>query len=154
MDALTLGRRASLGSRWSAFLRLPWRQHLLGAEALLWLGLARMAVQLLPFRWIVGGLRRFGMAEGWEDEGAVLAARGVCAWMTRWSRHVPWRAMCLEQALAGFAALRVRGIRGRFSYGVAGGGSLRAHAWLSVGGRVLVGGDLSGEYVEMLRVPE
>jgi Transglutaminase-like superfamily len=67
----------------------------------------------------------------------------LVAWSIRAvSRRVPWRSDCLLQAMAATAWLRKAGYAPEFYLGVRSGasGDIEAHAWLTVDGRVLVGG--------------
>ncbi len=76
------------------------------------------------------------------------ARRTVNPELVAWSiyaaaRHVPWRSDCLIQAMAAAKWLRSYGHEPSFELGVwqADQGNLRAHAWLSLDGRILVGGE-------------
>lgn len=59
------------------------------------------------------------------------------------SRHVPWRSDCLIKAIALTRWLRRHGYEPRFHLGMSHGdvAALEAHAWLTLDGRVIVGGD-------------
>jgi hypothetical protein len=59
---------------------------------------------------------------------------------------LPWRADCLVQAIAAQAWLEHQGYEPRMHVGVMKdtGGELRAHAWLELDGRVIVGGRVDG----------
>ena len=61
------------------------------------------------------------------------------------SRHVPWRADCLIQAMAAHRWLKRHGLVSEFYVGVAkqNGGALIAHAWLKVGDLNVTGGSVS-----------
>lgn len=61
------------------------------------------------------------------------------------ARRLPWRADCLVQALAAQRWLRARNIGSCISIGVdkPAGGQFGAHAWLTVGDRVVTGGDIT-----------
>lgn len=59
--------------------------------------------------------------------------------------RVPWRSNCLVQALAAKRWLARHGIDSRVELGARKAGeALDAHAWLTVGDRVVVGGDVKG----------
>lgn len=55
------------------------------------------------------------------------------------ARWLPWHPTCLRQALAVQRMLRRRAIASRLHLGVAGAGLNAAHAWVTVGGRPVVG---------------
>ena len=65
----------------------------------------------------------------------------------RAAARVPWRATCLVQALAAKRWLNRMGIASHLKLGARQGKdrSLDAHAWLEIGGRIVVGGD-SADY--------
>lgn len=63
----------------------------------------------------------------------------------RAAARVPWRATCLVQALAARRWLAREGIASQLVLGARkDGDALDAHAWLTVGDRVVIGGDVSG----------
>lgn len=63
----------------------------------------------------------------------------------RIARRVPWRADCLVQALAGQHWLRSHGIASEIVVGTARhtDGGFEAHAWLRIGERIILGGDIA-----------
>jgi hypothetical protein len=123
-------------------LRLSWADRLLLIEALLWLGLARLAILALPFRWIAPHLGQH-MAESAPSEAPQQASRlRRIAWAVRTaSRHTPWESACLAQAVAGKRMLRRRGLQSTLYLGVTRNGDERldAHAWLCSGDVILTG---------------
>ncbi|MBX9815157.1 MAG: hypothetical protein A4S12_12120 [Proteobacteria bacterium SG_bin5] len=143
------GRGALLRRKWRAWRRYPARDRRLILEAALALGLARLAVAWLPFRWIAPWLRRRGDGPSasdlpWRVGRAVRVA----------SRHVPWRAVCLPQALAAKAMLARRGCGAVFHLGArhAAGGGIEAHAWLTCGDALVTGGDGLPGFTPLLRL--
>ena len=111
-------------------------------EALLWLGLARLAIMALPFRWIAPRLGQH-MAES-APTGAPAQANRLrrIAWaITVVGRRTPWESDCLAQALAGKMMLRRRGYQSTLYLGVTRNGDegLDAHAWLRSGDLILTG---------------
>lgn len=90
------------------------------------------------------------------DDHQTLQAREV-AMMVRWiARYVPFRAVCLQQAIAARAMLTRRGIPSVMHFGVRrevqhGRINILAHAWLDVGTIEITGFDLAGEYQEIAR---
>ncbi len=116
-------------------------------EAAIALILARIAVRLVPFSWIISwankpprNINRFAINEiprvAWAVESA--AAR-------------PWiNALCLPQALAAHAMFRRRGLASQLYLGVAReNGSLTAHAWVEIGHNKIVGGGESARYTRL-----
>lgn len=115
---------------------------LLLAEAGALLGLARLAVLTLPFRWV---MRACGthMAESPPELDAAGAARVErVAWAVDTARlFTPWDSNCLAQAIAGARMLRRRGVATTTYLGVteAAPQKLGAHAWLRAGPHVILG---------------
>jgi hypothetical protein len=128
--------------RLGKFWGLPPSDRLLLAEAGLWLGVARLAIRLFPFRWIKRG---WGQPQITSPEKSgrpspELLERISWAVATA-SRHLPWDCLCLAQAMAGKAMLRCRGISSTLYMGLTRGGAshIQGHAWLKCGERILTG---------------
>src|SRR5436190_621169 len=108
---------------------------------------ARLALALLPAARVLawagrapGRIRRFAGDEvGWV------------AWAVEALGDKPWmQAPCLARALAAQSMLRRRGISSRICLGVAGDGeALAAHAWVEVGGAVVVGGAKASRFTRL-----
>src|SRR5437016_2292412 len=92
-------------------LHLPLAQKGLLLETLVLLALARLAVLLLPFRWVARVL-------GKQSSETPVQANRARAWHIRRisvmvfiaSKNVPWTSKCLDQALAAKIMLARRGI--------------------------------------------
>ena len=131
------------------FARLPFADQLLLAEALVWLAAWRLLILLFPFKKLMptpsapadGASPSLGLAQ------STLAARVGWA-VEAVGRRTPWRSTCLVQAAAGKAMLRRRGIGSTLFIGVqpTEADSLKAHAWLQCGGRILTGASGHGAY--------
>lgn len=125
---------------------------LFGAFALL--GLMRVAIALVPFRWIVrtlgmspvkglaGGTasspspRKSSIPGGYSPIEAHQAQAARIGWAVQAAAaRTPWQSACLAQALAGSVLLRCRRIPFTLNLGVAGdvASGIMAHAWLSCG---------------------
>lgn len=132
----------------NSFVKVARRQPIdifLSAEALFFLILFRIGLRLLPFRRILRSITRHK-----SDVQPVLASPDPEAYNTalrvRWaveavSRNAPAGFVCFPQALAAYSMLRRRGISSTIVYGVGHShiGKLIAHAWLTLGDRVVVG---------------
>lgn len=126
-------------SRWRRLVALPRHRLALAAEAFAALLAAKLALRLVPARWIFRWLERplrtqvsrEGVAE--EIRWSVLSA----------ARYGPVNFVCFPQALAAHAMLRRRGVPSTLHYGVRRSADrrLRAHTWLEVKGRMLLGGE-------------
>ena len=104
-------------------------------EAAMYLLAVRLVLGLLP---LPRALRCFGIAQGETGGGRVAApeAREVSCAIARAARHVPFRAVCLQQAFAALLMLRRRGLAATVHLGLArqdGADDLTAHAWSRCG---------------------
>jgi len=137
-------------SRLGKFLRLTSSDRLLFVEAAIWLGVARVALRVMPFRWIARFLGKH-MAE--SPDRISLVKKDIVervSWGVRTaSRHMPWECKCLAQAIAGKGMFNLRGVRSTLYLGVAkdDGEKLRAHAWLRSGDVFVTGGHRTNQFV-------
>ena len=152
-----------------AFTRAPVAVKAMALEAALFLLLARLLVKYVPLRhWRhrlstteepapAGGppanpqaASSSGDPERSEPSGGYLPrtperrlSRGAARVVRRVARHVPFPAVCLPQAIALQWILRRRGVKSRLVFGArhkAQGTGLDFHAWLTVGGKCVIGG--------------
>lgn len=101
-------------------------------QALMWLWLYRLALWLLPFRWVSP---RSPRATGQGPAALPHLARSI----DRAARFVP-QATCLVRALAGARLFAAAGQQASVVIGVRRrSGTLEAHAWLAVGETVVLG---------------
>jgi Transglutaminase-like superfamily len=143
---------------WGRFARLPPARRALLAKAAMWLVAARAALALFPFRTIAA---RLGMLQSPEDASSLccsplspaqrLEVQEIAWAVSRAARHVPFRAVCLPQAIAAKAMLRRRGIDSVLHFGVAkrADQSLDAHAWLDAAGIAVTGFPVGAEFMEV-----
>jgi hypothetical protein len=125
------------------FLRLPLAEKGLLLEALVLLSLARLAVVLLPFRWVARSLGKEAAQTPEEDLPAhAWRIRRIGVMVHTVAHHVPWTSKCLDQAIAAKIMLARRGIPTTVYFGVRNDekGRLAAHAWLRSGTRYVTGG--------------
>jgi hypothetical protein len=133
------GGRINRWQRWRT-LRRPDRKLLV--EAFVSLVIARAALALLPVRWI------FRWLEQPAPQSSQVSPVSDAAERVRWAilaaaRYGPLQFVCFPQALAAHAMLHQRGIRSVMHYGVRRSVDrrLRAHTWLEVDDRMLLGGE-------------
>jgi hypothetical protein len=123
------------------FVKLPFAEQRLLIEATLLLAMARLALLLLPFRWLAPGLGR-ERSESPEEIPPAHAerARQVGLTVARMSRHVFWKAACLAQAITVQWMLKQRRISSTLYLGMAkDGGKFLAHAWVRSGRDIVSG---------------
>lgn len=117
------------------FIRLPASDRSLLIRSALLLGVARIALWILPLR----AARRVVARLAPRAPGAPGPDR--IGWAVTAARHVVPRATCLPQALAGEALLVRHGHAAELIVGVAKTpkGGLEAHAWVESGGKLVIG---------------
>jgi hypothetical protein len=136
--------------RWS---RLDRSRRALLVEAAGALGVASLAVKLLPFKWAIRLSSRRA-----ASKGSTRPAQVMCD--IRWAieaaaRNLPWNTVCIQRGLAAQWMLRRRGIDARLHYGLTNDHekALKAHVWVDAMGETLVGGDEAGDYVRVATFP-
>lgn len=134
-------------------LALSAAEQRLAVEALIVLAFCRAVLALLPFRiamrWL--GLRlteRIAIAGEREAQMPPSPAADIGQALLRASSIAPFRAVCLQQALAAALMLRWRGQQVEVYFGLAkdSTGSLIAHAWSKSQGGVVTGGQQMPDY--------
>jgi hypothetical protein len=135
------------------------RRRALVVEAALWLLAARIALIAVPFPRLARRLGAFvpptdervsRAAQGCSAEDADLAAEIGWATMSA-ARHVPFRAVCLPQAMAARIMLRRRGVASVLHFGAAKGVDrpIDAHAWLDAAGVEVTGYPVAAQFAEI-----
>ena len=122
-----------------------WRELRLLPEALVLLGLMRLAVLLVPFQRTAGFLgltQKNGILP--DVPSHQLSVAGTIGWAVRaMAARTPWESACLTQALAGMIMLQRRGIPAALYLGVAKDAddpkNMAAHAWLTCGDTMVTG---------------
>jgi hypothetical protein len=157
----------SLGRGIASFLRAPGRRKALALEAAGELARARL-ITLLPARIYT---RDFGTMNGAPGAAAVAACPEAAAeigceigceigrMVETVARAMPFRALCLQQAVAARRMLRRRGVRATVCLGVKRNAAARtkagqggsAHAWVEVGSQVVNGDGNLGDYAVVAR---
>lgn len=128
------------------FIRLPRTERRLLLEAAFGLTAAQLQVRLLGFKRLSHGLGAH-MAEAPRAEPeAVREARRVRSALDVAARNLPWKPVCLPQAIAAVRMLRRRGIASTLYLGVDRTRNLDAHAWVRVGGVVVTGGPVDERF--------
>lgn len=133
-------------------LALPAVERRLAIEALTVLAISRTVLAVLPFPIAMRRLglrleRGIGMADG--DGAAVAPAVLLIGDAVRRAAAVaPFRAVCLQQAVAAALMLRRRGHAAQVHFGVKrdGDGNMIAHAWSRCQGKLVTGGQQMPHY--------
>ncbi|MBO9713962.1 lasso peptide biosynthesis B2 protein [Sphingomonas sp.] len=141
--------RRSWKSRRERLAQVSWGERAMLVEATAALLVARARLVFQPFRAIA---RRFGELVPPSDPrvaahrapagpDAQAYAERVSWAVTRAALHVPFRAVCLPQAIAAHAMLRRRGVASAVHFGAMKGASsgIDAHAWLDAAGVEVTG---------------
>jgi len=139
-----LGLRHDIGTAWRGGPRL-WGDVLTATWEL---ARANIAMRRLP-------ADRLALLEGGGEGEPELSQRQralverVAYVVPIMGLRLPWRADCLVQALAGQRWLARGGVPSRIRIGVRkDSGEFGAHAWLTVGARIVTGGDVTA-YAEL-----
>ncbi len=131
-------------------LRAP--EQRLAAEALLLLAVSRAVLAMLPFRlavrWLGLRLAREIGNEGEDGRAVTPIVLQVRDAVRRAAGVAPFRAVCLQQAVAAALMLRRRGLAVQVHFGVTkdADGNLSAHAWSRCQGELVTGGQQMPEY--------
>jgi len=157
---------------WPArFLRKPFSEQRLAAEAFFWIGITSFVIRFLPFRALVrlaGQPSRhlINITDGHSGHAPII--QSIRKTVVTVSRRVPWQSKCLVQASAAKIMLGKRGIPSEACLGVSESGmrgnsrpgervesanqkDMRPHAWLIVNGEAIIGGENLDDYVAVTR---
>ena len=127
------------------FFNLSFSDKCLSLEAYILLGIARIAVLVLPFRWVASSIgKQIRIDEAIDNENIMLPIseiRRIGRAIRRAGRYTPWNSNCLAKAIAGQYMLHRRQISNSLYFGMHKvNGKFEAHAWLRSNGMVLTGG--------------
>lgn len=114
----------------------------------------RIMVLVLPFKRLASIL---GEQNGKADSNDANASEinfeyvdTVTRQIRNVSHYVPWTSNCLVQATVGKILLRKKSIGCTVSFGVKkGDNKMEAHAWLTVGNRIVLGGETADQFVKV-----
>jgi hypothetical protein len=135
------------------------RRRLLLAEAVGWLLLARLALICVPFPRLARRLGTFvpptdgraARAGARASQAHARLAEEIGWAVTRAARYVPFKAVCLPQAMAARVMLNRRGVSSVLRFGAARGTDkpLDAHAWLDAAGVEVTGYPVAEGFAEI-----
>ena len=122
----------------SKFIKLPVLKQVLFIEAVFWLGLARLAVLMVPFRFIAPLLGRHKADTPEQSMPGPL--KQISQAVNIMSRHLPWECKCLAQAIAAKMILKRKGFSSTLYLGMARDEKkFKAHAWVRSGNIIVTG---------------
>lgn len=130
-------------TRLISLLRRPWSDKHLLFEAVVMLARARLLVVWQPFASFASGLGLHQHQAQMPTRVQLVEAERIGWAVRRAASVVPWRAVCLPQAMAAKWMLDRRSIPSTLYLGVQMGEQvdrLHAHAWLCTGEQVVTGG--------------
>jgi len=128
------------------FIRFPLREKVWFFVLYILSGIARLAVLILPFRWVM----RFLGAQHENIQLSVIVSKQQLEWALRIgkitniaTKYTPWKSKCLIQAMVAKVILNHYKIPYVIHVGMLRNeeGELKSHAWLNVKQRVIVGGE-------------
>jgi hypothetical protein len=119
-------------------------------HAVVWLGLARVMLLVLPFKRLAERLS--GERDTANDAPSPELLQRIGYAVRAAANHVPWRSDCFPQSIAGRMLLKHHGYSSKIHLGVerVDEEEIAGHAWLTCHGTVVVGGDDVDRYTEML----
>jgi hypothetical protein len=137
------------------FLKFSASDRRLLLEATMGVFLARLTVRLIPFRYIRDFLstRSTSIEKGIGNPERDIRAVEIA--LSRAERLFPRSKRCLPRAIAAFVMLRRRGYQPILSLGLRSArdsSPLAAHAWISVGCRIVADKDQAADFTTVLTV--
>jgi len=141
------------------FQQIDNRRRALLPEAVLYLLAARLALIFVPFPRLARRLGSFvpatdarvSQVRTQAPDDQVQLAEAVSWAVTRAARYLPFKAVCLPQAMAARLMLKRRGVRSIMHFGAAKGTDkpLDAHAWLDAAGVEVTGYPVKENFAEI-----
>lgn len=117
------------------------------------LTLASVAVRLLPFRALARSAE-WGRAQDVRGELDWFVARRMARAVASASRHLPWRTVCIQEALALHWLMRLRSLPSLLHFGISTGkDQLSAHVWVSLEGKILMGEESADSHAQVATFP-
>ncbi len=148
-------QHASTGALFRRLMQLPAADIVLAIEAAWMLTFFRIALNFLPVRKLTAWMSRPDQASAsLSQEERTQTLRRIGWAIDAVVRHAPFSFVCFPQCLAAYFMLRRRHIASRLFYGVTrDADQLKAHTWVKVGDRTLVGGDAESLFTVLASFP-
>lgn len=125
------------------------------AQCIYFLAISKSKIKLLKFQKVAPTLGKIN-----DEARSILTpteyaqAEKIRLFIMRASRFVPWRSVCMDQAMTGVILLKKKRIPCTLYMGVRkkeSGKGLDAHAWVICGEQIVLGGQKSKFYTETAR---
>jgi len=137
------------------FWALTRREKLLLCEAVILLLLSGLCVKIIPFKGIYSFLqRRYGDVKIDHYKVSNCAGDAIERAVSRAAKGLPWKNLCLTQAIAAFIMLRRRGIPAVMLTGVKvlKNSSLSAHAWVNTNEEASKKNSTNSDFTVVLKI--
>lgn len=124
------------------FIKLSWKIKLLLLGSLCLLGIVRLAILIIPFRYLTLFMGKKMLESPNEISSKQLLRALIVGWsVNKVSNFTPWESKCLVRAFTGQILLRLLNIPSTLYLGVAklNSDQLHAHAWLRSGSCMITG---------------
>ncbi len=130
------------------YLRCSWQDRLLLLYTLMLLGIIRLILLTVPFRYIAAYLGKHMGESPYDDQEGNEFIRRVSWAIQVMCRYTPWESKCLVQAICGKILLRHACLQNTLYLGVTKfqGNKMVAHAWLRSGNFVVTGGGITDAF--------
>jgi Uncharacterised nucleotidyltransferase/Transglutaminase-like superfamily len=134
-------------------MQLPAADIALAIEAICMLTFFRVALNFLPVQRLTAWMGNAAQSSLSQAEPTQTLRRIEWA-IDAVVRHVPFTFVCFPQCLAAYFMLRRRHIASKLFYGVTrDADQLKAHTWVKVGDRTVVGGELESRFTVLTTFP-
>ncbi|WP_281884304.1 lasso peptide biosynthesis B2 protein [Paenibacillus sp. YYML68] len=151
-----LDQGMSFARRWSRRIerasRLPWKAKALVLISYVLMGLVRLCILVIPFKYMAPCLGRKNGSTSLEVPKPMLARAARIGWIVETtSRFTPWESKCLVRAITAQLLLRLVRTPSTLYLGMAKDQSekLIAHAWLRCGEHILTGASEADNFVKV-----
>lgn len=131
--------------RLAKLLSLPKSERRLLLQVTLLLGATQLALRMFSFRRVYRWMSVASQSKTTQGENFHLDAEKICAAVNKSGRNFIGVNSCFPQALVGEMLLKRNAHPATLRIGVIKdqGGNLKAHAWVEMDGRVVIGGPIS-----------
>lgn len=126
--------------------RMPSAERRALTAAVMWCTVASVVLKVVPFRTVAARLGRTQLGSGESEaespisrEDSVVVRRVAWA-VSRAARWLPWKPVCLPQAVTAQWMLRRSRIPSTLYLGIDPSGAYDAHAWVRAGRVIVTGG--------------